>query len=94
MFVRVWQYEVVPGAEAEFERVYGSEGEWARLFGTSIGYLGTGLYLDVERPGRYLTVDRFSGVEAWEQFPQTHRAEYDALEARTSELTSMEIELV
>lgn len=94
MFVRVWQYEVRLGAEAEFERVYGSEGEWAQLFGTSIGYLGTGVYRDVEHAGRYLTVDRFSGVEAWQQFLQTHRPEYDALDARTSELTTMDIELV
>jgi heme-degrading monooxygenase HmoA len=94
MLVRVWQYEVVPGAEAEFERVYGGGGDWARLFGESVGYLGTGLFRDVEQPGRYLTVDRFSGVDVWQQFLQAHRNEYDALEARTAELTVSEIELV
>jgi heme-degrading monooxygenase HmoA len=94
VFVRVWQYDVVPGAEAEFERVYGSDGDWARLFGTSVGYLGTGLFRDVEQPGRYLTVDRFSGVDVWQQFLQAHREQYDALEARTAELTVSEIELV
>jgi heme-degrading monooxygenase HmoA len=94
VFVRVWQYEVVPGSEVEFERVYGSDGDWARLFATSVGYLGTGLFRDVEQPGRYLTVDRFSGVDAWQQFLQAHREQYDALDARTAELTAAEIELV
>jgi heme-degrading monooxygenase HmoA len=94
VFVRVWQYEVVPGSEVEFERVYGSDGDWARLFATSVGYLGTGLFRDVEQPGRYLTVDRFSGVDAWQQFLHAHREQYDALEARTAALTTAEIDLV
>jgi hypothetical protein len=94
MVVRVWQYEVVPGSEAEFERVYGSDGDWARLFGQSVGYLGSGLFRDVGTPGRYLTVDRFSGVDVWQLFLQTHRAEYDDLDARCASLTASQIELV
>ena len=94
MLVRVWQYEVVLGAEAEFERVYGGGGDWAKLFGESVGYLGTGLFRDVEQPGRYLTVDRFSGVDVWQQFLRAHREEYDALDARASRLTRSQIELV
>ena len=94
MLVRVWQYDVVPGVEAEFERVYGRNGDWARLFARSAGYLGTGLFRDVGVPGRYLTVDRFSGPDAWQPFLQVHGAAYEALDARCGRLTVSEVELV
>jgi hypothetical protein len=94
MVVRVWQYDVVPGVEAEFERVYGRDGDWARLFAQSAGYLGTGLFRDVDVPGRYLTVDRFSGLDVWERLLDVHGAEYEALDVRCARLTASEIQLV
>ena len=56
MLVRVWQYDVTPGHEAEFERLYSASGAWAQLFGRSADYLGTELYQAVEQPRQYLTV--------------------------------------
>lgn len=38
MLVRVWEYEVAPGCEAEFEQLYGSTGAWAQLFARSAGH--------------------------------------------------------
>jgi heme-degrading monooxygenase HmoA len=94
VLVRVWQYQVVPGSEAEFERTYGRNGDWSRLFAQCPGYLGTGLFRDVDDPGRYLTVDRFSGPQVWQQFLRAHGAEYEALDARCASLRLSEIELV
>lgn len=37
MLVRVWEYEVAPGCEAEFEQLYGSTGAWAQLFARQSG---------------------------------------------------------
>ena len=39
MLVRVWEYEVAPGCEVEFEQLYGSAGAWAQLFARSAGHL-------------------------------------------------------
>jgi hypothetical protein len=44
MLVRVWEYEVVAGRAAEFERLYGSAGAWAQPFARSAGHLSTELY--------------------------------------------------
>jgi hypothetical protein len=41
MLVRVWEYEVVPGREAEFEQLYGSAGAWVQLFARSTGHVST-----------------------------------------------------
>lgn len=94
MLVRVWQYDVAPGHEAEFERLYGASGAWAQLFGRGAGYLGTELFRAVQRPGRYITVDRFSSAEAWHQFLREHATAYAELDSRCAELTREEIDLL
>ena len=94
MLVRVWQYDVTPGQEAEFERLYGTSGAWAQLFARSSGYLGTELFRAVQRPGRYVTVDRFSTEEAWHRFLGEHRRAYTELDSRCAELTDAEADLL
>jgi heme-degrading monooxygenase HmoA len=93
MLVRVWEYEVVAGREAEFEQLYGSAGAWAQLFARSAGHLSTELYRGVDRPGRYLTVDRFSGADSWQQFLTEHGGDYAELDSRCAELTTSEVEI-
>jgi heme-degrading monooxygenase HmoA len=93
MFVRVWEYEVVPGREAEFEQVYGSAGDWARLFARSAGHLGTELFRGVDRPTRYLTVDRFSDSDSWQGFLTEHGDDYAELDIRCAALTTSEAEI-
>jgi heme-degrading monooxygenase HmoA len=93
MLVRVWEYEVVPGREAEFEQLYGSAGAWAQLFARSTGHLGTELYRGVERPGRYLTVDRFSDSESWRRFRTEHSTDYAELDLRCAALTGSQVEI-
>jgi heme-degrading monooxygenase HmoA len=93
LLVRVWQYEVVPGREAEFERVYSSAGDWARLFARSKGFRGTRLYHDVETPAAYLTVDLFEHRDAWARFLEAHRDAYEDLDRRCSALTVSQNEL-
>jgi heme-degrading monooxygenase HmoA len=94
MLVRVWQYDIQPGREAEFERIYGASGDWAQLFGRSTDYLGTELYRAVEQPQRYLTVDRFSSFEAWERFQNEHGTDYAELDSRCGTLTSAEFDVL
>lgn len=93
MLVRVWEYEVVPGREAEFERLYGSAGAWAQLFSRSPGHVSTELYRAVDRPRRYMTVDRFSDADSWQRFLSEHGDDYAELDFRCAELTAAEIEI-
>jgi heme-degrading monooxygenase HmoA len=93
MLVRVWEYDVSLGREAEFELVYGSAGEWAQLFARSPGYVGTELYRGVGRPGRYLTVDRFSDPGSWQRFLSEHGADYAELDSRCAQLTTSQVEI-
>ncbi len=54
MLVVLWQYEVRPAAEAEFEVLYGPDGAWVGLFGEHAGYIDTQL-LRGEQPRHYLS---------------------------------------
>ena len=94
LLVRVWQYDVRPGHEAEFERLYGASGAWAQLFARSSDYLGTELFRAVQRPRRYVTVDRFSSEEAWHGFLSEHRTAYTELDSHCAELTDAEVDLL
>jgi heme-degrading monooxygenase HmoA len=91
--VLLWSFEVAAAQAADFERVYGADGEWARLFARSPEYRGTELLHDALRPGRYLTIDRWTSAAAYESFKQQWKAEYDALDRRCESLTASETPL-
>jgi hypothetical protein len=93
MLVRVWEYEVVPGREVEFEQLYGSDGAWAQLFARSAGHLSTELYRGVDLPARYLTVDRFSDADSWQRFLSEHGKDYAELDSRCAKLTTSQVEI-
>jgi heme-degrading monooxygenase HmoA len=86
----VWEFEVAPGQERSFERFYGSKGDWARLFAREEGFLGTELWRDASRSGRYLTFDRWRAEGDFERFRQRWAAEYAALEEPSSRLKRSE----
>lgn len=93
MFLILWEFEVKPETAIRFESAYGPGGGWARLFAQSPAYIETLLLRDIHRPGVYLTLDRWQSREAYEQFRQSHAAEYFALDAQCAELTLREVHL-
>ena len=93
MFTRVWQYEVVEGREAEFERVYAADGAWARLFGCSEGFLGTELFRSLSEPRRYLTVDGFTSEGAFRRLLEQHAVSYAELDGHAEAMTVSEREI-
>lgn len=93
MFVRVWQYEVVEGREAEFERMYAGDGAWARLFAASEGFLGTELFRSLSEPRGYLTVDRFTTAAAFRTLLEQHAVSYAELDTQAEGLTVSEHEV-
>ena len=76
--------------ECEFERVYGSNGVWPAFFAMGDGYLGTELLKDPDRPGRYMTIDRWDSRERFEAFRNEHRAEYTRIDNQCEALTEHE----
>lgn len=74
MIALVFRYEVRDAGA--FAHAYGAEGEWAQFFRQGQGYVGTELLHDVEEPDRYLVIDRWESIEAYNAFLTEHQDEY------------------
>ena len=90
MFVVLWEYEVKPGREQEFEKVYGPGGDWDSLFRSDANHAGTYLFRDTVRPRVYLTTDYWHSRKSYEEFLQVRRKDYLLLDAATGNLISTE----
>ena len=74
MIAVVFSYEARDAEE--FERVYGPDGEWARFFSRGRGYIGTELLRDIEMRGRYLVIDRWESIDAYNTFATERRDDW------------------
>jgi quinol monooxygenase YgiN len=90
-FTAVWEFQVKPEAVSAFESIYGPDGAWAQLFRQSPDYLGTELIRDLDRPGRYLTLDHWTSREALQSLKQNLHVEYAALDQQCESLTEREV---
>jgi len=89
-YLVIWEFHPKPDSIPTFEKIYGPGGDWAQLFRLSPDFLGTELVRDRNHSGRYLTLDRWTSHDAFHQFKQDHRAEYDALDHQCENLTELE----
>lgn len=89
-YLVIWEFNVRSGQEQKFEEVYGPAGEWAQLFRRSLDYVGTELIRDLQRPGRYITLDYWTTSEAYKKFRSQHIQAYALLDAVCEELTEHE----
>ncbi len=90
-YVVIWEFQVRPEAEVEFEQVYGPDGDWAQLFRRAEGYVRSELLRDREVWGRYLTLDYWGSAAQYEAFHGTHAAEYAELDRRCEQMTLREV---
>jgi heme-degrading monooxygenase HmoA len=90
MFVRVWEYEVPGDRVAAFTAAYAADGAWGELFGRAAGFLGTELYRDAARPGRFLTIDRWRNEQDWRSFLNAFSLAYESLDAQLEGLAATE----
>jgi heme-degrading monooxygenase HmoA len=90
MYRIVWMYDVRPESTSVFERIYGADGEWVKLFRTAPGYLSTELFRSTATPGRYLTVDDWESLAAYDIFRARAAGAYAELDARCDDLTLAE----
>jgi heme-degrading monooxygenase HmoA len=88
--VRVWEFQVRPGARTKFERIYGPQGEWVQLFKKGKGFLKTELFRDAEKLGRYLTVDYWISKDDYENFRLKFDRDYETLDKKCESLTAQE----
>jgi heme-degrading monooxygenase HmoA len=90
-FTAIWEFQVKPEAISVFESIYGSAGAWAQLFRQSPDYRGTELICDLDRPGRYLTLDHWTSREALRRLKQDLHVEYAVLDKQCESLTEREV---
>jgi len=89
----IWEF-LVPGAQrTAFEAAYGPDGLWAQLFRQAPGFLETELLRSPESAGRYLTIDRWESVVAFENFKHHFAKDYHALDQELEGLASSEVRL-
>jgi len=92
-YLTVWEFQVKPGQEGQFEKTYGSDGAWAQLFRRAEGYLGSELVRDLDRARRYLTLDFWTSRSAYERFSQENGSEYRALDEQCEQMTESEVQI-
>lgn len=92
-YVYIWEYTVSPEHVADFEQAYGPKGDWVALFKRARGYLRTELHRDRNVPNRYVTIDYWDSLAAWEAFRAAFSAEFEAIDARCESFTREEHEI-
>jgi heme-degrading monooxygenase HmoA len=93
MYVRIWEFRVKPGNEAEFRTTYGPRGSWTELFGSAGGYLGTELLASTMDSAIFVTIDRWESEAAWQTFLRTWTDDYQTLDRACEALTESEREI-
>lgn len=89
----LWEFTVRPEHRDAFERAYAPDGDWAALFQKAPGYLGTALLHDTERPGVYLTIDRWQRPRDYQAAMSSMKPEYQALDQQCETFTVRERKL-
>jgi len=90
MFLALWEFEVKSGGAERFRAVYGPEGEWARLFRADPLFLETRLLQDPEEPNKFVTVDFWQSLSAYESFKELNHTAYVILDRKCASLTVKE----
>ena len=81
MIALVWQFDVKPGKQAEFEAFYGADGAWTTLSRKSRSYLGSSFLRDLADTRRYLVAEYWSEMVVYEKHYADFSDEVAALEA-------------
>ena len=89
----LWEFEVKPGSEEQFEKVYGPEGPWARLFQKDGDHLETRLLREVGRERVYVTLDAWRSRQSYETFLEEHATDYKKLDGMGEGLTTREMKI-
>jgi quinol monooxygenase YgiN len=84
----VWQFDVRPGSESEFEDFCGADGEWNAVNRHNRSYLGSSFLRDQNNAERYLLIEYWSEMLVYEQHRSYRSDEIARLDARRQALVS------
>jgi heme-degrading monooxygenase HmoA len=90
MYHIIWKFTLSDGSDKAFEKAYGPQGDWAVFFKGAKGYSGTELLRDIQDSGQYITIDRWSSREAYDQFRKERLNDYKAMDERMEPLIEFE----
>ncbi|EKD72042.1 MAG: hypothetical protein ACD_46C00025G0007 [uncultured bacterium] len=93
MIYIVWEFQVYPAYVDEFEKNYNAQGTWTTLFNQSENYHGTILLKDKNIFCRYITIDQWDNIAAFEDFKAKHLKAYHDLDLSCEKLTLSEKEI-
>ena len=88
MIAIVWQFDIIPGNDANFEQFYGADGEWTAVNRRSRSYLGSAFLRDQSRTSRYLVIEYWSEMVVYEQHKVYRADDIAMLHARRDELVA------
>jgi hypothetical protein len=87
----VWQFDVHPGLEDEFERLHGADGEWTKLSRRSRSFLGSSFLKELATPRRYLLLEYWSEMFVYEKHLADFSSEVELLKQRRANLVAATI---
>ena len=82
MIAVVWQFQVKPGKQQEFETFYGADGQWSTLARRSRSFLGSSFLRDQASDTSYLLVEYWSEMVVYERHRQSFVTDIRTLEQR------------
>ena len=86
MIALVWQFDVKPGRNDEFEALYGADGSWTALSRRSRSFLGSSFLKDLAVSSRYLVIEYWSEMVVYERHHADFQQELDDLERQRTVL--------
>lgn len=86
MIAVVWQFQVKPGKQREFEQFYGADGEWSQLARRSRSFLGSSFLHDRASDTMYLLVEYWSEMVVYERHRKSFVTDIRTIEGRRQAL--------
>jgi quinol monooxygenase YgiN len=83
----VWEFRIRSKKRSEFEAHYSATGTWVKLFRKSGDYIRTILMPDLQTRNRYLLIDSWRSLKAFEEFKKKYRTEYETLDQQCEQFT-------
>jgi hypothetical protein len=84
----VFQFEVKPGHEADFERFHGADGEWTAVSRQSRSFVGSSFLKEIASPPRYLLVEYWSEMVVYERHLRDLAWDIESLERRRAAMVA------
>ena len=88
MIAVVFQFEVKPGREDEFEQLHGADGEWTSLSRQSRSFIGSSFLREFTASPRYLLVEYWSEMIVYERHRRDLGTEIDRLERHREDMVT------